>query len=933
MLLSSSKVLLCMQILALTIGPVQAQRVDYCFNDDYHPCDMQEEELNFEDDETHKSMVAFCNRMIRQYTTEGEDDIYDLDTWSIKFGEIPANSELCSDLQHWFPHCWWCFEQPCGFGKGKKRELTCNATYVELQRVENEDPVATFFEEPGLNDEISCLFWTDGFFRDGVLDNLTHHAIEAEGRVGSEEECQSFHQVYPKCYFCDPDANNITANAGTSTTSSESSTATTNQCTFDAICSRADQLRADADNINANMDSNATEEWEATCQQLEFLAYEWFPRQVFSTDLCNRATKAIATTCPHLCHSCFNETMPPTCNVPTPQETENYHQAFDEIMAVHEWVDPPVSICSHMASLFLALSPTDDIDPSSHMEILSNYRAHSPHCAIYRQSYHQCYWCGQDQEDNDAQRPFDCFHDEICVERDSSNLTFVGTEEEVEAFQSACRDLQSAVEHEWRATTRDLCQKAQKYSKFCHCWEAETDIEYVYLGANTSAKKKVLVWMPRVAAFLSFVGASYILYTVLSVKNNRDIVYYQLVGCMATFDLITAIAWAFSTAPIPVDVGYNIEGASGTDGTCTGQAFFIQLGFTSVFCNVALTVYYYLVIVKSYRELQLEAIRAYLFIPPIAFGLVLALVGLPFYQGFEYACHIQPVPHGEVWQVMLFAVAPIGASIIVITILMVLVYLGVRKLSRNSRRWRFSSGQSVNMEQQVFYQALFFTLSFYVTWPIVLCVYVTGWDHEKQNFGFAALVAFVAPLQGFNNALVFIRPKLKSPVTYGALRNSARNLSSRLFGARGSSNSEAQQPRRSLSFAEDDDGGDRQSRSKAKSSSGNMRSILRSMDPSVIIAFDEETIARFTESMGKDESVQGKDELVPGASEVRDPNSGDLLRNESTGGPQDEEGGDRSDKEAVGDPANESEGEQKEEKVEEDRRDKEATEDEAGAEG
>ena len=60
----------------------------------------------------------------------------------------------------------------------------------------------------------------------------------------------------------------------------------------------------------------------------------------------------------------------------------------------------------------------------------------------------------------------------------------------------------------------------------------------------------------------------------------------------------------------------------------------------------------------------------------------------------------------------------------------------------------------------VSWQALFYSLSFYFTWPVVLLVYVTGWDFEKKVYGFSVLVSLVAPLQGFNNMLVYFRPRL-----------------------------------------------------------------------------------------------------------------------------------------------------------------------------
>ena len=47
-------------------------------------------------------------------------------------------------------------------------------------------------------------------------------------------------------------------------------------------------------------------------------------------------------------------------------------------------------------------------------------------------------------------------------------------------------------------------------------------------------------------------------------------------------------------------------GAIGTTQTCKTQGFFIQLGLAVTFFNVSLSVYYYLVIARSWREQQFQ---------------------------------------------------------------------------------------------------------------------------------------------------------------------------------------------------------------------------------------------------------------------------------------------------------------------------------------
>jgi len=117
-----------------------------------------------------------------------------------------------------------------------------------------------------------------------------------------------------------------------------------------------------------------------------------------------------------------------------------------------------------------------------------------------------------------------------------------------------------------------------------------------YLGADTDSKKVALIWMARSSTFLTVFGAGDILYDVGSNPKNRKTVYHQLLFAMAAFDVVTGLAWALSTTPVPKDK-FWIYGAVGNIATCKIQAFLVQLGFTSIFYNVSLALYYLLVIV------------------------------------------------------------------------------------------------------------------------------------------------------------------------------------------------------------------------------------------------------------------------------------------------------------------------------------------------
>jgi hypothetical protein len=328
---------------------------------------------------------------------------------------------------------------------------------------------------------------------------------------------------------------------------------------------------------------------------------------------------------------------------------------------------------------------------------------------------------------------------------------------------------------------------------------------------------------------------------------------------MAIFDLVTALAWSFATLPIDDTSGYSIYGAKGSEASCRAQGFFIQLGLISVFYNVSLATYYWLVLACGWKETALRKISLWLVVLPIVFGLGLALGGLPYYKGLDYACHLVPYPSGDLWTVLVFAICPISFSILVITVTMARMYCVVRSKLQSAE-----NVETFRLQKFAFYQCLFYTISFYVTWPIVLCVYITGWDFEKKVYGFSIVVAFVAPLQGCSNGLSYARPRLAKLFTRMSqtcfhtflsrpVRRDVEPNDSSLFGGR---NTTRQLPD---SFRAKDN-------NSSTVSGSNMTSRERHryhsvMDPSVAIAEDSSNAAAAAASGGGSDDNENKNPL------------------------------------------------------------------------
>ena len=281
-----------------------------------------------------------------------------------------------------------------------------------------------------------------------------------------------------------------------------------------------------------------------------------------------------------------------------------------------------------------------------------------------------------------------------------------------------------------------------------------------YAGASSDAKKKVLAWLPRVMAFLSFAGSSFIIYDTSKSREARQKVMNQLLLVLSVFDIIGSCAYAFTTLPIPEDWEFGpIYGAHGNEATCVAQGFFIQLGTISAFLNVALAIYYLLVIKYGWTETQLLKRRVYLFLPPIVVGLVFAFAGIPYDDSLMIWCN----NGASYWPDI-----PVAIAIGLATAIMATVCWDVYSKEKASAKWRGGAGAGASnnsrgrqtLSSRVFWQSFWYLMAFYLTWPAYLGLqYSWAGGSNFANYGLVLAGAVMAPLQGFWNMMVYIRPR------------------------------------------------------------------------------------------------------------------------------------------------------------------------------
>ena len=413
----------------------------------------------------------------------------------------------------------------------------------------------------------------------------------------------------------------------------------------------------------------------------------------------------------------------------------------------------------------------------------------------------------------------------------------------------------------------ELCGFGRGGSSLCGCENGHLR----YFEAKTTTQQAVLAWMPRFSAFLSMVvsslrsattsssrncsfphgslslvltrlltkrceygmallsfrvrydisylhkGSALIMFDTFSNPLKRRKVYNRLVVGVSIADMVASFGWFLSTWPIPEDDGllsFEIYGARGNDTTCKIQGFMLTFVATAYYCNLALAMYYYLVIVRNWTETRLRRIHGALIGVAYVVGTASAFAAIPYYGNVDMACSIQVPPTAPSWYpIMVFLVGPTILVMVVGTALIGAVYLKVRRQVKQGLQWSFpvttpsssvgsgtvsqehsgfqptsssgldqSSGPTTHVStprpgqrptlasstllQGVYWQSFWYMVAFCSTHFMLMCMTIIlllqheANVHLSTTYSFWLTIVVVTPLQGLWNALVYFRPRI-----------------------------------------------------------------------------------------------------------------------------------------------------------------------------
>jgi len=289
----------------------------------------------------------------------------------------------------------------------------------------------------------------------------------------------------------------------------------------------------------------------------------------------------------------------------------------------------------------------------------------------------------------------------------------------------------------------------------------------------TIQQEKALVWIPRLSCLLSLLGSCVIIHMFRKRRRhdsqyNPFRIHHRFILLMSIFDIPSSIAYAVGTTAIPrieeTEVLENRYGTIGNVYTCRTQGFFIQLGVAVPMYNAALTIFYVCSICYNIAEDKLSRhyFEEIIHTIVLTFSLITSVIGiaLDLFHDVHFFCWFGEYPtdctrdpdvectshiHSGIFR-FTFGFLPIILSFIAIVVSMFMIYATVYNLNLLAER------------KQAAIQALSFIGAYLLTWTLPFTNLILLSTIGRVPFSTNLLQAILLPMQGFFNAMVYIRP-------------------------------------------------------------------------------------------------------------------------------------------------------------------------------
>lgn len=297
-------------------------------------------------------------------------------------------------------------------------------------------------------------------------------------------------------------------------------------------------------------------------------------------------------------------------------------------------------------------------------------------------------------------------------------------------------------------------------------------------------REATLSIIPHVVGLMSIIGSSTIIIDIVKNKRNVMITHHRILIVLSACDIISSFAHGWSTWAVPQgqNMGWGNSyhyAAKGNDATCNAQAAGIQFGMTTAYLSVSLSISYILIIKYGVTDATIKKyFEPFLIGFPLLVGIMLTMPGfvLGIYGNSNLWCWISPnfdrcdednrqdCVNEAVFYRWILYYGPVWASISILVVIQVILYLFVRDLERKVARYHYSSDNSRNYRKsrRVAVQGACYSAAYIIAWlpySVISMVNLRKFFDPHDVGGFIALLSITTfqPLQGFLNCLVYYR--------------------------------------------------------------------------------------------------------------------------------------------------------------------------------
>ena len=230
--------------------------------------------------------------------------------------------------------------------------------------------------------------------------------------------------------------------------------------------------------------------------------------------------------------------------------------------------------------------------------------------------------------------------------------------------------------------------------------------------------------------------------------------YNQLVLGISFFDCISSVTYILTTVMAPSDVG--LYQAKGNSTSCTAQGVLALLGQTSIFYNMLLSIYFWLVICRNWKEHQFRKLRLWVHLVVCSTGVAVALSAMPYFGPTLAGCGILiPPATATFWPATILYTIRLCSVVVVISVATAATCLGVYRQQKKAQRWM--ADRNMELSRKVFWQSFWYVLAFWLTIPWVIVTFYVEYRSSTHLLVLYISIGLVGPSQGLLNSLVYFR--------------------------------------------------------------------------------------------------------------------------------------------------------------------------------